>query len=44
MYILYTNIDQTLPNNLHGPTHYKIGDTVYTIDTSSILCCNNMTV
>jgi len=27
MYILYTNIDQTLPNKLHGPTHYKVGDT-----------------
>ena len=25
--VLYTNIDQTLPNKLHGPMHCKIGDT-----------------
>ena len=25
--LLYTNIDQTLLNKLHGPTHCKIGDT-----------------
>ena len=25
--ILYMNIDQTLPNKSHGPTHCKIGDT-----------------
>jgi len=25
--ILYTNIDQTLPNKLHGQTHCKIWDT-----------------
>jgi len=25
--LLYTNIDLTLPNKLHGPIHYKIGDT-----------------
>jgi len=25
--VLYTNIDQTLPNELHGPTHCKIDDT-----------------
>ena len=25
--ILYGNIDQTLLNQLHGPTHCKIGDT-----------------
>ena len=24
--ILYENIDQILPNKLHGPMHYKIGD------------------
>jgi len=24
---LYTNIDQTLPNKLHVPMHYKLGDT-----------------
>ena len=24
--VLYENIDQTLPNKLHGPMHYKIGD------------------
>jgi len=29
--VLYMNIDQTLPNKLHGPTHYTIGVTcVYT--------------
>jgi len=22
---MYPNIDQTLPNTLHGPMHYKIG-------------------
>ena len=27
MHVLYTNIDQTLPNKLHGPMHYKIGVT-----------------
>ena len=43
--VLYENIDQTLPNKLHGPMHYKIGVTlVYTVDTCSILCCNNTTV
>jgi len=26
-YFLYTNIDQKLRNKLHGPMHYKIGDT-----------------
>jgi len=31
MHILYKNIDQTLLNKLHGPTHCKIGDKcVYT--------------
>jgi len=25
--VLYTNINLKLPNKLHGPTHYKIGDT-----------------
>jgi len=25
--VLYANIDQTLPNNFHGPTHCKIGVT-----------------
>jgi len=25
--VLYTNIDQTLSNKLHGPTHCKIGVT-----------------
>jgi len=25
--VLYTNIDQTLANKLHGPMHYKIGVT-----------------
>ena len=25
--VLYMNIDQTLPNKLHGPTHCKIVDT-----------------
>jgi len=24
---LYENIDQILPNNVHGPMHYKIGVT-----------------
>jgi len=24
---LYENIDQTLPNKLHGPMHHKIGVT-----------------
>ena len=24
---LYTNIDQTVPNKLHGPMHCKIGET-----------------
>ena len=28
----------------HGPMHYKIGVNVYTMDTCSLLCCNNMTV
>ena len=23
--VLYENIDQILPNKLHGPMHYKIG-------------------
>jgi len=25
--LLYENIDQILPNKLHGPMHYKIGVT-----------------
>ena len=25
--VLYENIDQLLPNKLHGPMHYKIGVT-----------------
>jgi len=25
--VLYTNSDQTLPNKLHGPMHYKLGVT-----------------
>ena len=25
--VLYENIDEILPNKLHGPTHYKIGVT-----------------
>ena len=25
--LLYENIDQILPNNLHGLMHYNIGDT-----------------
>jgi len=25
--VLYENIDQILPNKLHGPMHYKIGVT-----------------
>jgi len=25
--LLYENIDQTLPNTLHGPMHYKLGVT-----------------
>jgi len=25
--VLYENIDQSLPNKLHGPMHYKIGVT-----------------
>ena len=26
-FVLYENIDQILPNKLHGPMHYKIGIT-----------------
>ena len=43
-YITYENIDQILTYKLHGPMHYKIVIYVYTMDTCSILCCNNMTV
>ena len=28
--VLYQNIDQILPNKLHGPMHYKIGVYMYT--------------
>jgi len=31
--LLYENIDQILPNKLHGPMHYKIG----------VTCVNNGT-
>jgi len=31
-FILHMNIDHTLPNNKHGPTHYKLGVTcVYNV-------------
>jgi len=37
--VLYENIDQILPNKLHGPMHYKIGDTgVYNEHVFYTLC------
>jgi len=27
VFVLYENIEQILPNKLHGPVHYKIGVT-----------------
>jgi len=36
---LYENIDQILPNKLHGPMHYNkgVGMHVFTMDKCSIL-------
>jgi len=39
---LYENTDQTLPNKLHRPMHYKIGVTC--VYNGHVFCCNNMTV
>ena len=35
--VLYENIDQILPNKLHGPMHYKKLLHVYTMDTCSVV-------
>ena len=43
-WVLYENIDQILPNKLHGPLHYKTG-VKYCIQWTCvliILCYNNM--
>ena len=40
-YKVYTNIDLKLWNKLHGPMHYKLGVTVYSLDMCSILCSYN---
>ena len=46
LYCMRTIIDLTLLNKSHGPIHVipKYVLHVYTMDTCSILCCNNMTV
>jgi len=41
---MYANIDQILPNKLHGPIQYKIGVTCVYNGTRVLLGCNNMTV
>ena len=37
--VLYENIDQILPNKLHGPTHYKnrCSFMFYSMDTYNLL-------
>jgi len=42
--VLYQNIDQILPNKLHGPMHYKIGATCVNNGHVFYTICNNMTI
>ena len=42
--VLYTNIDQTLSNKLHGPTHCKIGATCVYNGHNSTVCVMNSRV